>query len=108
MTPSFVGSPVFNAIVAGAKFLQRYQATNFVARTFQGAGNIISGSAQYVIGHAFKWSKNEQLYKVQSPLHIERGARVFRQGLHEFAPGAAGAVAAALIYMGVSASLRNK
>lgn len=96
---AFVDSTVFKAITSGAKFLETYTCNNWVGTTFKGAGNILSGVSQYFLGHAFKCSKNHEYRVVQSAKHIERGARVFKQGVYEFAPGAVGAT---LGYLGAS------
>lgn len=86
----FVGSGLFKAITGAAKAVENNKSDYLVIITLRGAANILSGSTQYLLGQAFKLSKDRQYNTVQSAAHIERGARVFRQGVEEFLPGAVG------------------
>ncbi|MBX7065961.1 MAG: hypothetical protein K1X28_01900 [Parachlamydiales bacterium] len=86
---SFVNGPIFNAIVSAAKYLDNNSKgahRNVLVRTIVGFGNTLSGASQLVIGLLFKCSKDHQYNTVQSKAHIERGIRVFKQGVIDVAP----------------------
>jgi hypothetical protein len=87
---SLIYTKAFNRVAELATSLDKHESINWFTRIFVGAANMLSGSTQFFLGHAFKCSKDREYNVVQSAAHIERGIRVFKQGVGEFAPGAIG------------------